>query len=523
MPRCSYNAIGGVPSCANSKFNNDLVRGEWGWDGFFVSDCNALTDFLPPKHNFSQTPVEAVVAALKGGTDLECDHLFKEHGAAALAAGNITMEEIDTSISRTLAHVFALGALDGPDDVVYQSYGPEMVDTTEHRLLSLSVAEQAMTLLKNDPPSRSGSSSDSNERVLLPLKHTERIAFLGAHANYTTEMLSNYHGQNTLVFNFSTVMAAQRLGLNFIYRPGVNTMNITNTSTSFIPAAVAAAKSADVAVVVAGLNQECESEQIDRGPGGRGCPTLGLPGAQQALLEAVVDANPRTVLVLINGGMLSTRWAKENVPAILEAYYPGQLGGLAIVNTLLGKNNPGGKTPTTWYDDSILKRDIHDMDLMSGEGLTHLYYKGEPLWPFGWGRSYTSFSYAWDSGAVALASEVTTDKAARGDIQYACTVKNTGPVSGDAVVLGFVNSTDPQFPRQRLFGFERVTLMVGESKTVLLTVDAKHLGIVDSKGRRWLNTGSFTVAVGDVIAPTSHTFMVTGVAPVLLEDYSSVL
>ena len=150
------------------------------------------------------------------------------------------------------------------------------------------------------------------------------------------------------------------------------------------------------------------------------------------------------------------------------------------MNTLLGANNPGGKTPVTWYPSSILARDMHDMDLTSGDGLTHLYYKGKTLWPFAWGLSYTTFTYAWTSSAVAAQEALhstsalvfggrTSKEQSIGNALsagYECTVTNTGKRAGDAVVLGFVNSTDPQYPRQKLFDFERVSLNPGETKTV---------------------------------------------------------
>ena len=166
-----------MPSCANSKFQNDLVRGEWGWDGFIVSDCGAIGDVESP-HHFTNGHDETVAATLKGGCDLECDSYYKQYLPSALNTSKISEADIDKAISRIFTHFIALGELDGPDDVVYQNYGPELVDTTEHRRLSLSVAEQAMTLLKN-------------EGGLLPLKKTAKVAFVGPQANFTQEMLSN--------------------------------------------------------------------------------------------------------------------------------------------------------------------------------------------------------------------------------------------------------------------------------------------------------------------------------------------
>jgi len=260
-----------------------------------------------------------------------------------------------------------------------------------------------------------------------------------------------------------------------------------------------------------------EDEGRDRG-------RISFPGAQEQLLEAVVAVQPKTVLVMINGGVISISWAKDNVPAILEAYYPGELGGPAIVNTLLGLNNPGGKTPVTWYDDSILSRNYLDMDLTSNDGLTHLYYSKTPLFPFGWGLSYTNFSYTWASGARKESLNVFSTEALAVDgaeVTVQCTVKNTGSRTGDAVVLGFVNSTGSAFPRQRLFDFERVTLAPGSQTTVQLKADAEDFSVVDADGRRWLRAARFTLRAGDVVAPATQLVDVHG-PPQLLEDLSGV-
>ena len=170
---------------------------------------------------------------------------------------------------------------------------------------------------------------------------------------------------------------------------------------------------------------------------------------------------------------------------------------------------------------------MYDMDISSGDGLTHLYYsKGDELWPFGFGLSYTSFSYDWSAATATRiddAAPITTaDLVAatgQGPIGYECTVKNTGTVAGDAVVLGFANSTDPQFPREKLFDFERIALGPGESMTVLLTVTAEALSVVEEDGRRWLRASSFMVLIGDKLTPAVHTFEVTG-DDVLLDDTS---
>jgi len=164
---------------------------------------------------------------------------------------------------------------------------------------------------------------------------------------------------------------------------------------------------------------------------------------------------------------------------------------------------------------------MYDMNLNSGDGLTHMYYSKAPLWPFGFGLSYTTFSYSWKTGAdaSATAAVLSTEDLANSGLEMQCTVTNTGKLSGDAVVLGFVNSTSPDFPRQRLFDFERVTVAPGAEKTVVLTADAEDLSVVDAHGRRWLRGGRFALRAGDVMAPARRDVAVHGAAR-LLEDLS---
>ena len=338
-----------------------------------------MNRYVSSLHGGRHTNEDTVAATLGvGGTDLECPNfpVLAKASQSALYKHQINISDIDTAISRKFVHFLALGELDGPDTIPYQTLGPQHVDTTEHRELSLAVAEQAMTLLKNEAPSVGenlmGAEMTEEAAALLPLSKAAKIALIGPNANITLAMLSDYAGHNKLVLNHSVYMAARAMGLAVTYTAG-HDLDISSGNKRLIPGAVAAAKAADVAVVVLGLCADncigrgrTEDEGVDR-------VVTTLPGAQQPLLEAVVAAQSKTVLVLINGGMLSIDWAKDHVPAILEAYYPGQLGGDAIVNTLLGLNNPGGKTPVTWYDESFAKsRPMDSMNLDTGDGLTHM-------------------------------------------------------------------------------------------------------------------------------------------------------
>jgi hypothetical protein len=507
-----------------------------------------MNRYVSSLHGGRHTNEDTVAATLGSGTDLECPNfpVLAKSSQSALDKHQINISDIDTAISRKFVHFIALGELEGPETIPYQTLGPEHVDTTAHRELSLAVAEQAMTLLKNEPPTAAGevgvggavgAPGAAGAAAVLPLSKSAKIALIGPQANITLAMLSDYAGHNKLVLNHSVYMAARAAGLAVVYTPG-HDLDISSGNKRLIPAAAAAAKAADVAVVVLGLCADncvgrgrTEDEGVDR-------VVTTLPGAQQPLLEAIVAAQPKTVLVLINGGMLSIGWAKDHVPAILEAYYPGQLGGDAIVNTLLGLNNPGGKTPTTWYDDSFAKsRPMDAMNLDTGDGLTHMYYTKTPLWPFGWGLSYTSFSYSCHTtlssgvstagGGAGVTADgtgvaMTTQELSRGGVAAvvaSCTVKNTGALyAGEAVVLGLLNSSEPQFPRQRLFDFARTALLApGVSQVVTLRASAEDLSVVDEEGRRWLRPSSFRLRLGDVVSPATVALRLTGVE-LLLED-----
>ena len=223
---------------------------------------------------------------------------------------------MDKAAVRLFSHSFWLGMYD--PDVEYRSWGPSYVDTPEHREMALEAARKSIVLLKND-------------RNVLPFKG-KTLAVIGPHANSTLDLLSNYHGDNTLVDSHSPLLALQKR-VTVAYAPGLP--SLTSTDTSGFAHATDAAKQSDAAVVFVGINQDQESEGRDR-------TVLTLPGAQEQLVQAVLTANPNTILVLINGGPIAIDQLKGAVPAIVEAWYPGQLGGDAVADVLLGTVSPAG-------------------------------------------------------------------------------------------------------------------------------------------------------------------------------------
>jgi len=251
---------------------------------------------------------------------------------------------------------------------------------------------------------------------------------------------------------------------------------------SAIAAAADAARSSDVAVVLVGTSQDVLREEMDR-------PNWLLPGAQGDLIQAVFAANPKTIVVLVTAGPVAVDWAQANVPAILTAFYDGQEQGTAIADALFGDVTPGGKLTTTWYTGSATLPPIGDYDLRKGR--TYLYYKDQPLYPFGFGLSYTTFAYA--------NLKVSPDTISAGSATVSVDVTNSGSRAGDEVVQLYVHDVAASVPRpiQELRGFERITLAPGEKRTVSFPLATRNLAFWSADAHDWkVEDGKFDILVG---------------------------
>eukprot|EP01084_Bolivina_argentea_P243621 408372_1 len=389
---CSYNGVNYIPSCGNDYFMNEIARGEWGFDGFFVSDCGAVADqafrtyvdSLYPNANTSTQQYEQARIAIEAGCDANCGSFYSNYLQGSVEHNITSQYDIDRASKRLWYRTFAAGALDFNPPSYYTTYGPNKIDTSFHRKLALNAGEQGIVLLKN-------------ENNLLPLSTTntngKSIAMIGPHANATIAMLSNYHGTNTLVNSNSPYQAMKRNGLYSIeYSQGCDVLCTNKTG---FTQAVSIASKTDYAIVFLGLlpghcgtGASCEGEGFDRN-------TIEFAGYQLDLLQQVMSVNKNTMLVLINGGSIDISWAKTNVPVIIEAFYPGELGGVAITNIILGLAVPVAKLPYTLYDKSFLtdRPSIMDMSLRDNGGITYRYYTGTPVYNFGFGLYYTNFTY----------------------------------------------------------------------------------------------------------------------------------
>jgi beta-glucosidase len=473
----AYNRVNGEPCAASPRLLETVLRREWGFGGFVVSDCGAIDDIYR-EHRVASSAEEAAALAVRAGTDLNCGGTYRAL-VGAVKRGLIAEADIDRAVGRLFAARFRLGMFDPPALVPWAQIPMSVVDSPAHRELAKVAAQKSLVLLEN-------------RGAVLPLAAgVKGLAVVGPTADDEEVLLGNYNGKPShAVTILDGIRAkAQARGVEVRYEKGCG---IASKSTSGIADAVEAVRRPEVgvAVVVLGLSPRYEGEEKDSllNPGGDR-RDIALPGVQQRLLEAVVAVGKPTVLVLTGGGALGLEWAKSHVPAILMAWYPGEEGGSAVADVLFGDANPAGRLPVTFYRSIEQLPPFDDYRMV---GRTYRYFRGEPTYAFGFGRSFTTFGY----GDVAVTP-------ARGDagttFQVSVSVQNTGARAGDEVVQLYVareGGAAPAGPIRWLAGFRRIALTPGQREKVTFTVDARALSVVGADGRRVVEPGAFTIAVG---------------------------
>jgi beta-glucosidase len=447
---------------------HDILRDAWGFQGYVVSDCDAVWD-ISNSHHWTLTTTEAAAKALLAGTDLNCGTTYPSELQAALAQGLVTENDVDVALKRVLRARFLLGEFDS--DVPYKSIGADVIESQAHAALALEAARAAIVLLKN-------------EGSMLPLDPSavHSIAVIGPHGDDVT--LGGYSGTpHHTVSPLAGIRAKfpSSSSVTVTYAQGCTVTGAKDQTA--IDAAADLARQSDVAIVLVGTSQDVLREEMDR-------PDWSLPGAQGALIQAVYAANPKTIVVLVTAGPVAVDWAQANVPAILTAFYDGQEQGTAIADALFGDTNPGGKLTTTWYTGDATLPDIGDYDLRKGR--TYLYYNGTPLYPFGFGLSYTTFSY---KNFQVEPMSVTPNGAATVTVD----ITNVGARAGDEVVQLYTHDAFASVarPLKELHGFKRIHLDPGQSQTVSFTLAAKDLAFWDVQSHAWhVEDGVFDIAVG---------------------------
>lgn len=481
----AYNRVNGEACCASPTLLQKILREEWGFEGYVVSDCGAIYDIFE-NHGLVDSAAEAAALAVKNGCDLECCGTYNipcDFGglAAAVEQGLLSEQDIDRSVKRLFMARFRLGMFDSPDLVPYTQIPFSVVDSAEHRALALEVAQQSLVLLKNQ---------DS----LLPLdkEKLKAIAVIGPNADETLVMMGNYMGTPTSpVSVLDGIRAVVLEGTEVNFARGCQ---IAGGSKDGFAEAVEAAQKSQVAIMVMGLSQQLEGEAGQQEGNPRGVVSLGdrktldLPPIQEELMQAIYDTGTPVVLVLMNGSMISINWANEHIPAILESWYPGQAGGTAVANALFGLFNPGGRLPVTFYRS---RSDLPPFDDYSMENRTYRYFTGDPLFGFGFGLSYTTFAYR------NLQIEPETIPSGE-SVSVRVEVENTGQRTGDEVVQLYVQDTEASLPvpQLQLQGFVRIRLEPGEKRAVEFKVSPEQMSFADEQGQWVLEPGEFKVWVG---------------------------
>jgi beta-glucosidase len=481
----AYNRVNDEACCASPTLLQEILREAWGFEGYVVSDCGAIHDIYA-NHRLVKTAPEAAALAVRNGCDLECGCTYGipcHYGqlAEAIRQGLVTEAEIDRSVKRLFMARFKLGLFDPSEAVPYSQIPYSVVDSPEHRALALEAAQQSLVLLKN-------------QDNLLPLdgEIIKTIAVIGPNAAETLVLMGNYMGTPaepiSVLAGIQIVVSPET---QVIYARGCE---IDGSSEAGFAEAIEAAQKAQVAVMVMGLSQQLEGEEGQQEGNPPGVVSLGdrvilnLPPIQEKLLQAVYQTGTPTILVLLNGSAVAVNWADEHIPAILEAWYPGQAGGAAIANALFGLFNPGGRLPITFYRSSSDLPPFADYRMANR---TYRYFMGDPLYPFGFGLSYTTFAYR-----NLQITPVQVEPG--GSVSIQVEVENTGQRLGDEVVQLYLKDMVASLPvpQLQLQGFSRIRLAPGEKQIVHFTLTAEQISFVDDNGQWVLEPGEFKVWLG---------------------------
>lgn len=478
----AYNRTNGEPCCGSKTLLNDILREDWGFKGHVTSDCWAIKDFHE-NHQVTSDALESIALALNNGCDLNCGNMYL-NVIRAHKEGLITEETIDKSVTRLMNTRMKLGMFDDPEKVPYANIPFEMNDCKEHRDLAREVCKKTLVLLKN-------------ESNMLPLDKNKlkSIAVIGPNANTHESLIGNYFGTAS---KYVTVLEGIQNAVNpdtrvyyaqgcHLYRDKIDGLSAAKDG---FAEAVSVAERADVVIMCMGLDASIEGEEgdVSNEYAGGDKKHLNLPGVQQDLLEAVYKTGKPIILVLLSGSALAVTWADENVPAIIQGWYPGEEGGTAIASMLFGEFSPSGKLPVTFYRTTEELPDFKDYSM---KNRTYRYMQNEALYPFGYGLSYTKFEYS----NIRLNKDTVQAGEA---VEVKATVKNIGNYESDETVQLYLKDVEAsvEVPRWQLRGIQKVCLKPGEEKEVSFELTARQMALIDNSGKCILEPGDFEVFVG---------------------------
>jgi len=479
----AYNSVYGRPACASPLLLTDLLRKQWGFDGHVVSDCGAIYDIYA-NHKFTATPAEAAAAAVKAGDDLCCGTDYNSL-VRAVKKGLISEKEIDTAVGRVLEARFRLGLFDPPGKVPGAQIPISQNDTPAHEALALKMARESIVLLKNDS--------------LLPLDRAKikRIAVIGTNASSVAVLLGNYNGTPARPMTIlDGIKSVAGTNIRVIYEPAcplaLRKDGTDKPNAQMWTRAIAAAWMSDVIIYVGGISPRLEGEEMKvdyDGFSGGDRTEIELPSVQNELLKALQATGKPVVFVNCSGSAIAMPWEATNLPAILQAWYPGEQGGRAVADILFGDVNPSGRLPVTFYRATA---DLPAFDNYSMSNRTYRYFNGRADFAFGHGLSYTKFDY----NSPKLNG---TNFTANDTIKLTFSLLNAGAWDGDEVAQVYfrhVNSARPQ-AKLALCGFVRIHLQASQEARFTMNIPTERFRCWDTAKKQYtVEPGNYELLVG---------------------------
>lgn len=482
----SFNLLNGIPATGNSFLQRDILKDSWAFDGFVVSDWASGREMIA--HGYASDLKQVAEFSSTAGSDMDMEsYAYISHLKELVEAGIVPISMVDDAVKRILRVKFQLGLFDDPYKYCNAEREKTLLNHPDHHKAALDMAKKSIVLLKN-------------KGNLLPLKkEKQKIAVIGALADDKNSPIGSWRAmgeENSAVsvleglsaYPENTIKYAKGADLTQGRTSVLFELKINETDKSGFAEAIELAKKSDLVIMVLGEHGFQTGE-------GRSRANLDLPGVQQELLEAVYQVNKNIVLVLMNGRPLILNWAEEHVPAILETWHLGSQSGNAIAQVLYGDYNPSGKLPMS-FPRSVGQIPIYYNHYSTGRpNPSNLVYwshyndeSNEPLYPFGFGLSYTNFKY----------SDLKIDGNDKKNIKVQVTIKNTGKVKGEEVVQLYIHDKFASVTRpvKELKGFEKIELLPGETKNIKFLLTEKELGFYNNKGEYLVEPGEFEIMVG---------------------------
>ena len=492
----AYNRTNDEPCCGSELLLKDILRGKWQFKGHVVSDCWAIADFHL-YHGVTSTATESAALAIKNGCDLNCGNVYLQM-LLSYKEGLVTEEDITRSAERLMATRIRLGMFD--EECEYNQIPYEVNDCKEHNEVSLMASRKSIVMLRNNGLLPLDKSKIKSIGVIGPNSDSELMLkgnYFGTASRYIT-ILEGIHeavGEDVRIF-YSEGCHLYKDSISDLALPSVNDR---------LAEAITVAEHSDVVVMCLGLDSSIEGEQGDAGnsDGAGDKLTLNLPGKQQQLLEKVIATGKPVIVVLGAGSALTLQGQEENCAAILNSWYPGSYGGRAVADLIFGKCSPSGKLPVTFYRTT---EELPEFTDYSMKGRTYRYMKGESLYSFGYGLTYSNVE-------ISDLSVSDIDKDFE-NVEVSIKISNNGSFDIEEVLQCYIKDLESKYTvdNYSLASFKRVALNKGESKIVKMTINKKSFEVVNDEGERILDSKKFKLFVG-ISQPDSRSVQLTGITP----------